>query len=59
MDIKVTDSDGHGVTEVLFWDGPRDGISTYDYKPEPDFSEGLCSCCLIDPPSVVMIFVSL
>ncbi|XP_033763071.1 uncharacterized protein LOC117344449 isoform X3 [Pecten maximus] len=48
--LKAAGGGGKAVTEIMFWDGPINEIATLDYYEDPDWTEGLCSCCLIDPP---------
>ena len=33
----------------MLWDGPIDGIATYDYITEEDCTKNICDCCLEDP----------
>jgi hypothetical protein len=32
------------VTGVMLWDGPIDGIATYDYITEEDWTKNICDC---------------
>lgn len=35
------------MTEILFWDGPENGIATYKYEVEKEFEN--CVCCFTNP----------
>lgn len=45
--LQAAGQDGEAVTEILFWDGPEEGISTYKYQPEAEFVN--CGCCYVEP----------
>ncbi|VDI50948.1 Hypothetical predicted protein, partial [Mytilus galloprovincialis] len=47
--IKAANGKGIPVTGIMLWDGPEDGIATYDYITEDDWTLHLCDCCLEDP----------
>ncbi|VDI79784.1 Hypothetical predicted protein [Mytilus galloprovincialis] len=47
--IKAANGKGIPVTGIMLWDGPEDGIATYDYITEGDWTLHLCDCCLEDP----------
>lgn len=49
VSIKAADGEGVAVTGVMLWDGPIDGIATYDYITEQDWTKNICDCCLEDP----------
>ena len=53
ISIKAADGDGIAVTGVMLWDGPADGISTYDYTEEEDWTQTICDCCLENPIPLV------
>lgn len=36
------------MTGFMFWDGPANGINTYDYSEDEDWTVNLCQCCLKD-----------
>lgn len=49
------------MTEILFWDGPENGIATYKYEVEKEFEN--CVCCFTNPiPAVshtIMVYLSI
>ena len=49
VSIKAAEGEGVAVTGVMLWDGPIDGIATYDYITEEDWTKNICDCCLEDP----------
>ena len=49
VSIKAADGEGVAVTGVMLWDGPIDGIATYDYITEQDWTKNICDCCLEVP----------
>ncbi|XP_076116641.1 uncharacterized protein LOC143084119 [Mytilus galloprovincialis] len=48
ISVKAAGGEGIGVTGIMLWDGPEDGIATYDYKEEADWSQSVAQCCLLD-----------
>lgn len=48
ISVKAAGGEGIGVTGIMLWDGPEDGIATYDYKEEADWTESVAQCCLLD-----------
>ncbi|VDI16055.1 Hypothetical predicted protein [Mytilus galloprovincialis] len=49
VSIQAASGDGHAVTEVMLWEGPVDGIATYNHYRESDWTQEVCSCCFITP----------
>jgi hypothetical protein len=39
----------------MLWDGPEDGIATYNYQEEEDWSKTVAQCCLLDTIPQVLI----
>lgn len=60
--MRAAGGGGRAVTEILFWDGADNDIATLDFYPDPDWSVGVCDCCLYSPPAAVSfifaIFIS-
>ena len=46
--IKAADGDGRAVTGVTFWDSDDD-FHLYNHIPPPDWTQGQCACCYVDP----------
>ena len=42
----------------MLWDGPEDGIATYNYQEEEDWSKTVAQCCLLDTIPQVLIKTS-
>ena len=51
LQFKVRAAGGNGlaVTEVMFLDATLDDFQTFSYEEDPDWTDGLCSCCLEAP----------
>ncbi|CAC5409205.1 unnamed protein product [Mytilus coruscus] len=49
ISVKAAGGEGIPVTGIMLWDGPVDGIATYDYLTEEDWTLNICDCCLEDP----------
>ncbi|CAG2237324.1 unnamed protein product [Mytilus edulis] len=47
--IQAASGKGHAVTEVMLWEGPVDGIATFNHYRESDWTQEFCSCCFITP----------
>ena len=56
MDIRAADGAGQAVTSVMFWDGPDDYVTHYDFTV-PDRTP-YCDCCYDATPSGVSLIVS-
>lgn len=52
--LQAAGQDGEAVTEILFWDGPEEGIATYKYQQEAEFVS--CDCCYVDPIPQVCVW---
>jgi len=48
ISIKAAHGGGVGITGFMFWDGPANGINTYDYTEDEDWTVNICQCCLMD-----------
>ncbi|XP_076085497.1 uncharacterized protein LOC143056293 [Mytilus galloprovincialis] len=49
ISIQAASGEGYAVTEVMLWEGPVDGIATYNHYRESDWTQEVCSCCFITP----------
>ncbi|VDI54125.1 Hypothetical predicted protein [Mytilus galloprovincialis] len=49
ISVKAAGGEGIPVTGIMLWDGPEDGIATYDYITEEDWTLNICDCCQEDP----------
>ena len=54
--MKAAGGEGIAVTGIMFWDGPEDGIATYNYKEEEDWTKSVAECCLLDVIPLVKYF---
>ena len=58
LSIQAADGDGRAVTGVTFWDSDDD-FHVYNHIPPPDWTQGQCACCYVDPVVRTIIVNSL
>ncbi|KAK3104702.1 hypothetical protein FSP39_008103 [Pinctada imbricata] len=46
--LKAADQDGEAVTEILFWDGPEEGIASHKHQLLNVVFDN-CECCFVNP----------
>lgn len=53
VSVKAASGEGIPVTGIMLWDGPADGIASYNYITEDDWTLYICDCCQEDPAAEV------
>lgn len=53
VSVKAASGGGIPVTGIMLWDGPEDGIASYNYITEDDWTLYICDCCQEDPAAEV------
>ncbi|XP_076076023.1 uncharacterized protein LOC143046845 [Mytilus galloprovincialis] len=56
VSVKAASGEGIPVTGIMLWDGPADGIASYNYITEDDWTLYICDCCQEDPAAETCSF---